>query len=767
VDDSTESEWLQHQVAAAARVAPIGNIAHAATFLAVGLLVIPHSVGFARFAWMAAGVLTCLYTVLAWLPASRVTPFPHPLRVRTQMMCVSALFGSLWVWGYLLVVSQAPGQSAVVVAATIAGVMGCGAVALSTCLRVAMTWVITIGLGDALATFLQPSRELKVLGAFCVGYILALGVCIAYLNRSFEARWKAEHATEVAHRRVSLLLEEFEGGSRDWIWETTPDGVLERASARFVDVSGLPASELHRLTLPGLLKRLSAIGAPGTRGAVISVAALMSAHRPFAALELSVIVARETRWWRLSGHPQPGGGWSGVGSDITAQREAQERVQLAAITDSLTGVPNRYAFNAVLEGSGEQLRMESSTRLWLAIIDLDDFKSVNDSLGHPLGDRLLQAVAQRIAAAMSSRGFFARLGGDEFGVLLSGVTEDEAKTQFDRLGGVVADAPFDIDGRSVSVTCGIGYAAHDQLGDRQELADLVIAADLALYEAKYAGRNRLVRFRPEFRSDSDQRITSMRELSAAVADDELIAHFQPQVSIDQQQVVGVEALCRWVRPSGEIIPPSQFIRLAEQSGDILPLGRRMLQLACMEAASWSHPIRVSVNVSPVQLLAHGFVADVVTALEAAKLPAGRLTLEVTESSLVDQDAMAVLADIRDQGVRVSLDDFGTGYASLSNLRAMPLDEIKIDRSFVTPLDQGDPVAMMVVRSVIDLAEALELTVVAEGVETEHQHRVLEELGCTVFQGYLNSRPLSPTELADHLRRVATTRRVRPRDRAPG
>ena len=765
--ESTDSEWLEHQVATAARVAPIGNIAHATTFLAVGLLVMHQSVGFARFAWMAAGVATCLYTVLAWLPASRVTPLQNPLRVRTQMMCVSAVFGALWVWGYLLVVSQVPGQSAAAVAGTIAGVMGCGAVAVSTCRRVAMTWIIAVGMGDALATFSQPSRELKVLSGFCVFYVLALGVCIDYLNRSFEARWKAEHAAELAHRRVSLLLEEFEGGSRDWIWETTPDYVLAHASARFVEVSGLPGSELHRLTLPELLSRLSAAGAPGTQGADRPVAALMSAHRPFAALELSVVVAGETRWWRLSGHPQPGGGWSGVGSDITTQRQAHERVQLAAVTDSLTGVPNRYAFNAALEGSSEELPLQSGTPLWLAIIDLDDFKSVNDGLGHPFGDRLLQAVAQRIAAATSNGEFFARLGGDEFGLLLSGISHDEARAHFDRLRRIVAEAAFDIDGHQISVTCGIGYAADDQLGDRQLVADLVIAADLALYEAKHAGRNRLVQFRPEFRSDSDQRITSMRELSAAVAGDELIAHFQPQVSIDQRQVVGVEALCRWVRPSGELIPPAQLIGLAEQSGDILALGRRMMELACMEAASWLQPIGVSVNVSPVQLLAHGFAADVVTALETAKLPAGRLTLEVTESSLLDQDAMAVLADVRAQGVRVSLDDFGTGYASLSNLQAMPLDEIKIDRSFITPLDHGDPVAITVVRSVIDLAQALELSVVAEGVETEHQHRVLQQLGCTVFQGYLNSRPLSPTELADHLLTVTTGRSVRPPDPAPG
>jgi diguanylate cyclase (GGDEF)-like protein/PAS domain S-box-containing protein len=443
--------------------------------------------------------------------------------------------------------------------------------------------------------------------------------------------------------------------------------------------------------------------------------------------------------------PTTNGGWVGTYEDITERHQAQENIARMARHDSLTDLPNRLLFH---EKMADGLARVESRKQSMAVmcLDLDNFKAVNDSLGHPLGDKLLQNVAKRLRAALHPSDTIARLGGDEFAVLHSHSTAVDAEALARRLIQAVSD-PIVIDGQEINTGISIGITVAPDNGTSGD--HLMKCADLALYRAKAEGRNTF-RF---FEAEMDVQIQARRalevDLRRALADGEFHLVYQPLVNLATNELVGMEALLRWMRPGRGSVPPSEFIPVAEETGLIIPLGEWVLRQACTEAARWAESVKVAVNLSAVQFRNRNLVAAVTHTLAAAGLSPRRLELEITETVLMQDDELivAMLHQLRGLGVRIAMDDFGTGYSSLSYLRSFPFDKIKVDRSFLSDTtSNGESEAIL--RAIAELGATLGIVTTAEGIETTEQLELVRRAGCTEGQGYLISRPRPISDLGE-------------------
>ncbi|QOZ29781.1 hypothetical protein XH93_17870 [Bradyrhizobium sp. CCBAU 51753] len=441
--------------------------------------------------------------------------------------------------------------------------------------------------------------------------------------------------------------------------------------------------------------------------------------------------------------PLAEGGWVATIEDITERTRADEKIAHMAHYDALTDLPNRVLFRERLEQALRALR--SDEQLAVMYIDIDEFKSVNDALGHQIGDELLKAIADRLRLCLGQTGVAARLGGDEFAVIQTAI---RSHTETMQLLAAIYQAirePIDCCGHLITTDASIGIALAP--GDGLDLGQLLRNADLALYGAKSDGR-RTYRF---FEAGMDARAKARRglelELRQAIADGGFELHYQPLLHLEGGTVSCCEALLRWRHPERGMISPADFIPIAEDTGLINDLGHWVLNTACREAVNWPDHVHVAVNVSPIQFKSQTLALNVAAALAASGLAAARLELEITEAVLIrdDEAALDILHQLRELGVRIALDDFGTGYSSLSYLQRFPFDKIKIDRAFIKDLG-ATGASSTIVQAVVNIAAASDMTTTAEGVETEQQRTMLRLLGCTEMQGYLFSRPVSGAEI---------------------
>lgn len=445
-----------------------------------------------------------------------------------------------------------------------------------------------------------------------------------------------------------------------------------------------------------------------------------------------------------------------VAQDITERRTSEQRLAHMAQYDSLTDLPNRTLF---AERLAEALRdaAEAGSQVAVLGLDLDRFKDVNDTLGHAAGDILLCKATERLRRCLRAGDTLARLGGDEFAVIQRNIrSAEDPESLANRLIDAVRN-PFDIEGQKVVIGLSAGAALSD---DTVSAAELVQRADLALYDAKQAGSGVCHFFAPRLSERMRERRTMEQDLRDALKLGQLSLHYQPSVALGSGAIVGSEALMRWSHPTAGAVPPATFIPLAEEIGLINTLGIWLLNEACREAAGWALPVRVAVNVSPVQFRTPGFAAHVREALRSSGLAPSRLELEITEGVLMrgTAETTAILDELRETGVRIALDDFGTGYASLAYLQTFSFDKLKIDRSFVMNIET-DPTALAIMRAVLGLTDSLNMTTTAEGIEKETQADLLRILGCSEAQGYLFWRPMPAAALRAILEDLAAPAEV--------
>ena len=440
--------------------------------------------------------------------------------------------------------------------------------------------------------------------------------------------------------------------------------------------------------------------------------------------------------------PVADSGWVATHEDITERRRAEAQIRHLAHYDALTDLPNRALFHERLRQ--ELGRIASNRQLAVLYIDIDEFKSVNDTLGHQAGDELLQSVAASLCHQAGPNEFIARLGGDEFAIMQTAI-----RSQAEIIGLVTRifdaiRAPFECLGHQVTSDASVGIAVAPQHGT--SLDQILKNADLAMYAAKSAGRRTWRFFEPAMDARVKARRMLEMDIRQALIDGAFEVYYQPCVNLEDNKITGCEALVRWRHPERGMISPADFIPVAEETGLINELGEWVLNTACKDAMSWPGDFKLAVNVSPVQFKSGTLALKIAAALAASRLPPRRLELEITEAVLIRDDdaALAVLHQLRALGVRIALDDFGTGYSSLSYLQRFPFDKIKIDRCFVN--DLATPGGSSIVQAVVNIAAAREMMTLAEGVETSEQRESLRALGCKEMQGFLFSRPVPAADI---------------------
>jgi diguanylate cyclase (GGDEF)-like protein/PAS domain S-box-containing protein len=577
----------------------------------------------------------------------------------------------------------------------------------------------------------------------------ALALASVRFSQSYLLFRRAEAVLYEKNETVSLLLKEFEDASADWLWQTDPGRRLEHVSPRFAYALGMSVETLEGMPL---LQAISGDAWANGRfpPALHEMAEKMKRRESFSDLIVPVTIEGKGRWWELSASPRVDEagrflGFRGVGSDVTTEHQSASEIARMARFDNLTGLPNRLQLNEALQAALADAAM-TRKRCALLIIDLDRFKAVNDTLGHPVGDKLLAQVSDRLKQLMNGETMCGRLGGDEFAVVMKGLTDNK---DAERLGRKIIDAvstPYVVDNHQLFVGASIGYAVGPN--DGASVETLIRNADLALYKSKDRGGNTVAQYDASLHAQAEERRVMEQELRGALERGEFHLNFQPVVEAADGTLDGFEALVRWTNPRLGIVSPAKFIPLAEDARLIGPLGEWVLRSACMEAARWPSNLKVAVNVSADQLTDPGFAAVVVSALAQSGLSPQRLEIEVTESVFLRDGggATQLLDQLLALGVRLSLDDFGTGYSSLGYLRKTHFSTIKVDRSFVQGAAKQKPESIAIIRAVVALADSLGMSTTAEGAETEFEVQTIRALGCRKIQGYYYGRPMAAADV---------------------
>ncbi|WHO39696.1 EAL domain-containing protein [Sphingobium sp. AP49] len=645
--------------------------------------------------------------------------------------------------------------------------LGQGSAALLPSLAIALLAVCVVGdrrllgLSYFLGALCVPAvgDASTIQGGLVVSCVAVMAIATLRQATADRERAIGQHQQDLKAQRSDRLLQEYEQSGRGWFWETDRQGCLAYISDTLEQQLGMASGGLAGQPITDIIQPGDRQHGDGER----TLGFHLSARTGFADIAVRAAVAGDERWWSISGQPvfnEYGQfhGFRGSGMDLTEMRRSQAEVTRLAQYDSLTGLANRVQMLQALEQAVVGTRGKQG-ECALMMLDLDRFKSVNDTLGHPAGDALLRQVSQRLQRVVGNQGLVGRQGGDEFKVLLHG-RQDPGKL------GLLAQAiisaisqPYSIEGTAVviGVSVGISFCPDDGV-----TADALIRnADLALYKAKGDGRGVYRFYSADMHADAEDRRQLEQDLRHALASDGLHLAYQPVVCSRTERVTGYEALLRWDHPTRGGISPSLFVPVAEDSGLIGPIGEWVMRTACRDAAQWAEGIRVAINVSPTQFANPGFPTTVMQALAGAQLAAERLELEITESVFLNDNAGtdAMFTRLKALGVRLALDDFGTGYSSLGYLKKAPFDKIKIDQSFVRGAAIKGSRNSAIIRAIVSLAEALGMDTTAEGAETQDELDLIRQLGCSHIQGYIYGRPMPAAQVLEAQRINGTV--VRP------
>lgn len=612
--------------------------------------------------------------------------------------------------------------------------------------------IAILGLALSAMMFMLAMPYIAIIGLF---YTIGLVAACLKIGRTAILHKINEFVLQEKSEVVSLLLREYEDSGGDWMWQTDASRCLTHVSPRFAIALGVEPQTLEAKPLLQILAG-DAWEAGNFSAGLRDLSEKLKNRESFSDLVLPVQIGGNTHWWEFSASPRLDengsfAGFRGVGSDVTEAYRSADKINRMARFDMLTGLPNRMMINETLASAmAEADRWR--TRCGFMMIDLDRFKAVNDTLGHPIGDRLLTRVSERLRSVMSDNELCGRLGGDEFAVVVKDANDPQ---RLGRLAQEIIDTlsrPYEVDQYTIYIGASVGTAIGPRDGRSVEM--LIRSADLALYKSKDQGGGVYNSYEPQFHAHAEERRVVEIALRKALDRNEFELHYQPVVNAQSGTIESFEALLRWNNPDLGMVSPVKFIPIAEEARLIGPIGEWVLRTACAEAARWPSTVRVAVNVSAEQLHDPQFATTVVSALSHAGLPPHRLELEVTESVFMREGtkAIAVLDQILALGVRLALDDFGTGYSSLGYLSKTKFSTIKIDRSFVQGAAKNLTESLAIIRAVVALADSLGMTTTAEGVENDDECEMIRGLGCRKIQGYLFGRPMPAAEA----RRVITS-----------
>jgi diguanylate cyclase (GGDEF)-like protein/PAS domain S-box-containing protein len=652
-----------------------------------------------------------------------------------QITLIAALLGTCW--GMITFWMFAFGNAQVNVYGAIigSGMMSAGAIAFRTRKIAASSYVVSCGLWSGAGLLMLGNAAAYAALGLLVCYLAVLCSNIQTIAHQFDEDYLRQQKIASASETIKLLLSDFAEQGTEWLIEIDAEGCFRNVSDRFAKACSMPVETLEGMPISDLFEET-----PERELFAYHLREGMALRHHI----LSLLIEGDRCWWNLSARPVKDGtiAYRGIVTDISAQKRAEGRVSHLALHDSLTDLPNRLHFHEKLL---QQLETNESTAA-VMYLDLDRFKIINDTLGHPVGDMLLKEVARRLKEYVGDEYLVARFGGDEFCILVpfTGLAQvhELACAILADLSRPIALADHDV---TVGVSIGVACAPQDAL----TVDELIRKADLALYAAKAYGRGTVKYFKPEMDETARLRRDIELDLRSALRQQEMVLHYQPIVTLAAGEITAYEALIRWEHPVRGVVMPSVFIPIAEETGLILSIGEWVIRKALDDMRQWPEHVGVSINLSPAQMRSPTLISTVVHALASSAVNPERVCLEITESVLMQDSAANIetLHKLRSLGVHIALDDFGTGYSSLTYLRSFPFSKIKIDRSFVHDLDDQDD-SRAIIRSVISLASSLGMTTTAEGVETEDQLAILSAEGCTEVQGFLFSKAVPQEQLTD-------------------
>jgi diguanylate cyclase (GGDEF)-like protein/PAS domain S-box-containing protein len=762
VPEAMAGRVRMEQVQSILRMTPVMMSANIVIALLVGLAGVngPHTAPLS--VWSALVMSYALLGLRGWFAARRRKGGKQTVSARgvNRITLQAGVLGCLW--GVLPVLAMSPqqgfgGAMPMLIASVIAGMIGCGGFAMLTLPAAAIAYSTPMVLGSLWVLATSHDPILYALGCLLIFCHLVVSVSCLSHAKIFADRMIAAEELEKQKQVVSLLLSDFEEGASDWLWEVDAAGAMTYVSDRMAAAAGIDKDQLIGLPMSDLCG-----AAEGPMGSVAALSALFAEQKAFRDVTVSIGVGqndqtRQTHWWSLSAKPVHDlngdfTGFRGVGADITQAREDQARISRLAHFDVLTTLPNRLSFLQTLSKAWTDHGRKGGAGCAVLCLDLDHFKGVNDSLGHPIGDDLLIQASARlrdcVGDLIGDGGLVARLGGDEFAVVVAPSPGHEALSDLARAIVSTLSDPYDVRGHHVLIGASVGIAVAPF--DADDPDGLLKNADLALYRAKGDGRGAYRFFETAMDIWAQERRALELDLRDALANNELKLFFQPLIGRDHE-TTGFEALLRWQHPRRGLVPPADFIECAEQWGLIGAIGEWVLQEACRVASTWPSHLTVAVNLSPNQFASGDLVAQVRNALLASHLDPERLELEITEGLLLHDSAKTLdqLAALKALGVKIAMDDFGTGYSSLAYLWRFPFDKIKIDRSFVAEMQDNTAIAD-ILRTIALLGQTLNLEVTAEGVETTAQARLLADMRCDTFQGFLYGRPMPVSDIPSFL-----------------
>lgn len=666
----------------------------------------------------------------------------------TRFVNQTKLNAAIWCLGTVLFYPMVDGNEKTVLTSVTVGSLALGTLGF-THAPIAAFWYLAI---QAVTLTSVPTLYALTSGTsqdLLLG-VLAVVAALAILNATLESAkeqmraFKNHEALSQKTEVVDLLLKDYEEQGSEWIWRTNAAGHLVSCPPQILDLLAINDTELKEVDLiTAIRKSVDADHQSEVHKVQKSFGEKVDLHD--VTLPLQMHGDGTLKWIVMKGRPQFEGptfkGFRGIFADATATVEAKNHIEFLAKHDPLTNAYNRNYVNTLLEELDP-----AQDKALVFLIDLDGFKQVNDGYGHAMGDKLLQIAAERLRAAVSSEAKVARLGGDEFLVFCK-LKAEEMLISHDQIGKRLLQCmsdPFYIDHLEISVSGSIGVAKFPQ--DTKQGPTLLSQADLALYAAKRGGRNKCVTFAPKMMDSMQKRIIVTDRLRKAVQADTVTPYYQPQYCAKSGQMIGAEALARWNDTELGFVGPDLFISIAEETGLIHELGEQMLRRACLDALTWAPqadgtPLTLAINLSPVEVMRGNVAQKVKRILSETGFPTSRLEIEITEGVLIDDVPATrfLLEELSDAGITIALDDFGTGYSSLSYVRALPLNRLKIDRSFAFGIEE--PEAQSIISTIVGLGERLNLEVIAEGVETQEGVDILSDLGCDVLQGFFFSRPL--------------------------